>query len=216
MTTNSRVSVAVIQAAPVLFDRDASIEKACRLIQEAAGMGCRLILLPESFVPAYPRGFNFGMTVGSRNESGRRLWELYWNNAVDIPGPATEQLAETVRTCDAYVAIGVTERVRSAGRGILYCTVAYFGPDGTLLGIHRKLKPTGAERTIWGEGDGSTMPVFQTEFGRIGGLICWENYMPLVRMAMFAKGIDVYLAPTAETVGRRRCVTSPVKADAMC
>ena len=139
------------------------------------------------------------MAVGSRSESGRRLWETYWENAVEIPGPAIERLADAARDCQAYVAVGVTERLRSAGGGILYCTLVYLGPDGALLGAHRKLKPTAAERTIWGEGDGSSLHVFETGFGRIGGLICWENYMPLARMALYAKGVDVYLAPTADS-----------------
>ena len=191
------VKVAVVQAAPVLFDREASIDKACGLIAEAQAEGARLVLLPEAFVPAYPRGLGFGMVVGQRSEAGRRLWERYRENAVDVPSPATEKLGEAARAAGAYLAIGVIERDSVSG-GTLYCTLLYFGPDGQLLGKHRKLKPTGAERLIWGEGDGSTLFATSTPYGTVGGLICWENYMPLARMAMYGKGVSLYLAPTAD------------------
>jgi nitrilase len=192
------VRVAVVQAAPVLFERAATVEKACRLVREAAGQGAQIVLLPEAFVPAYPRGLTFGMAVGSRSPEGRALWQRYWDNAVDVPGPVTEVLGNAAKDAGTYLAVGVIERDGGSGRGTLYCTLLYFGPDGQLLGTHRKLKPTGAERLIWGEGDGSTMPVFETEYGVIGGLICWENYMPLARMAMYGKGVEIYLAPTAD------------------
>ena len=197
MADPKSVKVAVVQAAPVLFDREASVDKACRLTAEAAADGARLILLPEAFVPAYPRGLGFGMVVGSRTAAGRRLWERYRNNAVDVPGPATDRLGEAAREAGTYLAIGVIERDAVSG-GTLYCTLLYFGPDGRLLGKHRKLKPTGAERLIWGEGDGSTLTAVATPFGTVGGLICWENYMPLARTAMYGKGVSLYLAPTAD------------------
>jgi nitrilase len=138
------------------------------------------------------------MVVGSRSDEGRLLWERYWENSVEIPGPATAYLAEAAREAGILLAIGVTERDGSFSRGTLYCTLLYIGPDGELMGKHRKLKPTGAERLIWGEGDGSTLDVLETDLGRIGGLICWENYMPLVRTLMYAKGVELYLAPTAD------------------
>lgn len=188
---------AVVQAAPVLFDRDATVEKACQLTLEAAEQGARLILFPEAFIPAYPRGFSFGVTVGNRTSEGRKLWQRYLENAVDVPSRATEQLGEAARQAKAFLAVGVIERDERS-RGTLYCTLLYFGPDGKLLGKHRKLKPTAAERLIWGEGDGSTLTVLPTELGRIGGLICWENYMPLARAAMYEKGVEIYLAPTAD------------------
>ena len=191
--------VAVVQAAPVLFDKAASIEKACRLITEAGREGSELVLLPEAFVPAYPRGLTFGMAVGSRSDEGRLLWRRYWDNSVDIPSRDVEVLAEAAKEAGAYLSIGVVERDGEFGRGTLYCTQLYFSPDGCLMGKHRKLKPTGAERCIWGEGDGSTLPVFSTDCGRIGGLICWENYMPLARMAMYSQGVEIYLAPTADS-----------------
>ena len=193
-----QVKAAVVQATPVLFDREATVEKACRLTSEAAAQGAELVLFPEAFIPAYPRGLSFGTVVGSRSPAGRRTWERYWANAVDVPGPATQTLGATARQANAYLAIGVIERDTQFSQGTLYCTTLYFGPDGRLLGKHRKLKPTGAERLIWGEGDGSTLTVLDTELGKIGGLICWENYMPLARMALYAKGVELYLAPTAD------------------
>jgi len=195
---SNRLTVAVVQAAPVLFDREASVEKACGLIRDAAGNGARLVLLPEAFIPAYPRGFGFGTIVGSRSDDGRELWRRYWDQSVDVPGPATEVLGEVARETGSFVAIGVVERDRQAAPGTLYCTLLYFGPDGVLLGKHRKLKPTGSERLIWGEGDGSTLTVLDTSWGKVGGLICWENYMPLARAALYGKGVDIYLAPTAD------------------
>ena len=193
-----KVKVAVVQAAPVLFDREATLEKAAALILEAGRQGAGLVLLPEAYIPAYPRGFSFGMVVGSRKSEGRALWKRYWENAVEVPGPATEALGAAAREAGVFLAIGVIERDNQFSRGTLYCTLLYFDPEGKLLGKHRKLKPTGAERLIWGEGDGSTMPVVEAPFGKVGGLICWENYMPLARMAMYAKGVEIYLAPTAD------------------
>jgi nitrilase len=193
-----KVKAVVIQASPVLFDREATIEKTCGLIREAAGQGAHLILFPEAFIPAYPRGLSFGAVVGNRSDAGRRTFERYWANAVDIPSNATETLGEAAREAGVYLAIGVMERDTRFSKSTLYCTLLYFGPDGELLGIHRKLKPTGSERLIWGEGDGSTLTVLDTEIGRVGGLICWENYMPLARAAMYGKGVEIYLAPTAD------------------
>ncbi|MCC6955498.1 MAG: carbon-nitrogen hydrolase family protein, partial [Anaerolineales bacterium] len=195
---NPSLKVAVIQAAPILFNRDLTVEKTCRLTQQAAAQGAKLILFPEAFIPAYPRGLTFGTVVGSRSQQGRYTWQAYWENAVEIPSPAFERLSAASRQAQAYLAVGVIERDAQTSRGTLYCTTLYFGPDGRLLGKHRKLKPTAAERLVWGEGDGSTLTVIDTEYGRVGGLICWENYMPLARMALYAKGVEIYLAPTAD------------------
>jgi nitrilase len=193
------VKAAVVQAAPVLFDRSGTVQKCHRLIAEAGEKGAQLILFPEALIPAYPRGLSFGTAVGSRSPKGRRTWERYWDNAVDVPGTATQALGEAAKQAGAYVAIGVIERGSGPTPGTLYCTTLYFGPDGRLLGKHRKLKPTGTERLIWGEGDGSTLTVLDTPIGKVGGLTCWENYMPLARMAMYAKGVELYLAPTADS-----------------
>ena len=200
MTNNHpSVKVAVVQAAPILFARDASVEKARQLIEEAAAQDAQLILFPEAFIPAYPRGLSFGMVVGSRKPEGRDLWQRYWDNSVEIPSPATDALGDAAREAGVYLAMGIIERDAEFSGGTLYCTTLYFAPDGEIIGKHRKLKPTGAERLIWGEGDGSTLTVLDTEFGKIGGLICWENYMPLARMAMYSKGVELYLAPTADS-----------------
>ncbi|HEY8600330.1 MAG TPA: carbon-nitrogen hydrolase family protein [Thermomicrobiales bacterium] len=192
----SPVRVAVVQAAPILFNREATIDKAIGLIGEAAAGGARFVLFPEAFVPAYPRGLSFGVIVGSRSDEGRRLFARYHRNAVEVPSAATDRLGAAAREAGIWLAIGIIER--DAIGGTLYCTLLYFGPDGALLGKHRKLKPTAAERLIWGEGDGSTLPVFETAIGRLGGLICWENYMPLARTALYTKGVELYLAPTAD------------------
>jgi nitrilase len=192
------VRVAVVQAAPVLFDREATVQKACQLTRDAASRGAELVLLPESYVPAYPRGLGFGTVVGSRSPEGRRTWQRYWANAVEVPGPDAEALGAAARQAGVYLIVGITERESRSSRGTLYCSLLTFGPDGRLLGLHRKLKPTGAERLIWGEGDGSTLYVHDTSVGRIGGLICWENYMPLARLALYSQGVELYLAPTAD------------------
>ena len=193
-----QLKVAVVQAAPVLFDREATVDKACGLIEKAAERKAQLILFPEAFIPAYPRGLAFGTVVGSRSPVGRSIWQRYWENTVEVPGPATRKLGEAAGKANVYLAIGVIERDTQRSKGTVYCTLLYFGSDGRLLGKHQKLKPTGGERLIWGEGDGSTLTVIQTEFCRIGGLICWENYMPLARMTMYNKGVEIYLAPTAD------------------
>jgi nitrilase len=186
--------VAVVQAGAVPFDRQNSVEKASRLVAEAAGQGAKLVVFPEAFIAGYPKGLDFGARVGMRFPEGREMFRLYWESAVEVPGPATEVLGATARDHGVFVVIGVIEREG----GTLYCTALFFAADGILMGKHRKLMPTAMERLIWGFGDGSTLPVFETPMGRIGSVICWENYMPLLRMAMYAKGIQLYCAPTAD------------------
>jgi nitrilase len=193
----STLKIAVIQATPVLFDREATVDKTVDLISRAARAGAELIIFPESFIPAYPRGLSFGFVVGSRTEAGRRDWQRYFDNSVQVPGPDTERIGKAAAEAGAYVVIGVTER--DPINRTLYCSTLYFGPEGTLLGTHRKLKPTGTERLIWGEGDGSTLTVIDTPYGRLGGLICWENYMPLARASMYQQGVRLYAAPTADS-----------------
>jgi nitrilase len=190
----STVCAAVVQAAPIAFDRERTLEKVDALTAEAAGRGAQLVVFPEAFVSAYPRGLSFGAVVGERTREGREQYRRYWESAVDVPGRAVETLGEIAARNRVYLVIGVIER----DGGTLYCTVLFFASDGRYLGKHRKLMPTAAERLIWGFGDGSTLPVFATPLGRLGAVICWENYMPLLRMAMYAKGIQVYCAPTAD------------------
>ncbi|MCM3342556.1 carbon-nitrogen hydrolase family protein [Paenibacillus sp. MER TA 81-3] len=196
---NRYIKVAAVQSAPILFDKQTAMDKIDNMTREAAGQEANLIVFPEAFVPGYPRGLSFGTRVGSRNADGRRDWERYWASAIDIPGPETETFGELAKELGVYLVIGVVERDQQFSTGTLYNSMVYIGPDGNLLGKHRKLVPTGSERLLWGQGDGSTLTVIDTPFGRIGGLICWENYMPLARMAMYAQGIDIYLAPTADS-----------------
>ena len=188
------VRVAVVQAGSLLFDSEATLAKAERLIAEAAGSGAKLLVFPEAFVGGYPKGADFGARVGSRTPEGRKLFRRYFEGAVDVPGPATARLGEAAKSHGVWLAIGAIER----DGGTLYCTVLFFAPDGTLAGKHRKLMPTAMERLIWGFGDGSTLPVIESGFGKIGAVICWENYMPLLRAAMYAKGIQFYCAPTVD------------------
>ena len=199
---NSSVTVAAVQASPVPFDLEATLEKVTRLTEAAAGKGAELILFPEAYVGGYPWGLAFGTSVGGRTSAGRRTWDRYLKGAVEVPGPAVERIGEAAKANQVYLAVGVVERDSEFSGGTLFCSLLYFGPDGSLLGKHRKLKPTAAERYIWGEGDGSTLTVLDTPLGRVGGMICWENYMPLARTAMYAKGVEFYLAPTAD--GRER------------
>jgi nitrilase len=191
------VRVAVVQAAPVAFDREGTLEKVRALVAEAAGQKAQLIVFPEAFVAGYPRGLDFGVRVGSRTPEGRELFRRYWEHGVEVPGPAVAALGAIARQAAAHLVIGVVER----DGGTLYCSVLFFAPDGTLLGKHRKLMPTAAERLIWGYGDGSTLPVFDTPVGRLGAVICWENYMPLLRMHMYAQGIQLYCAPGGVVAG---------------
>ena len=195
----SSCKVAVVQVGSIVMNKEKCIDKAITYIQEAGANGANIIVFPEAFIPAYPRGLSFGAVVGSRSSEGRNQFLRYAKNAITVPGPETEQLGEAVKKVGAYTVIGVIERDDHSSGGTLYCTAIFFGPDGTLLGKHRKLKPTGSERLIWGEGDGSTLPVFETPYGKIGSLICWENYMPLARAAMYQKGIQIYVIPTADS-----------------
>jgi len=188
------VRAAVVQAAPVVFDREATIAKVRSLTAEAAAQGAQIVVFPEAFVSGYPKGLDFGARVGSRTADGRKMFRRYFESAVELPSAAAEELATIARDHAIHLVIGVIER----DGGTLYCTVLFFGPSGEMLGKHRKLMPTAMERLVWGMGDGSTLPVIETPLGRVGAVICWENYMPLLRMAMYAKGVELYCAPTVD------------------
>jgi nitrilase len=190
----SVVKAAVVQAAPVVFDCTSTLVKLADLTADAARLGARIVLFPEAFVSAYPKGLDFGARIGSRSPQGREDFRRYWESAVEVPGPATDAIGAAARSGQLHLVVGVVER----DHGTLYCTALMFGPDGALLGKHRKLMPTAMERLVWGFGDGSTLSVVDTVHGRLGTVICWENYMPLLRMAMYAKGIQFYCAPTAD------------------
>jgi len=177
----------------VVFDREATLDKLAKLAAEAGAGGARLVVFPEAFLSGYPRGVDFGTVIGNRTPEGREQFRRYWESSVDVPGPAVDRLVEIAAGNDQHLVVGVVER----DGGTLYCTALFVSPDG-LLGKHRKLMPTAAERSVWGFGDGSTLPVVDTPLGRIGAVICWENYMPLLRMAMYAKGVQLWCAPTAD------------------
>lgn len=186
----------VIQAAPVFFDKEKTLQKTGDLIRGAAKIKSQLILFPEVFIAGYPRGLIFGTAVGGRTSEGRELFLRYWENAIEVPGKETLQLAAWAKEASAYVVIGVTEKDKISDT--LYCSLLYFSPEGELIHKHRKIKPTAAERIIWGEGDGADLQVIASPLGRMGGLICWENYMPLARTALYEQGLEIYLAPTAD------------------
>jgi nitrilase len=154
------------------------------------------MLFPEVIIPGYPRGLIFGTAVGGRTPEGREMFLRYWENSIEVPGPETQQLSKWSKEAKAYVAVGVTERDITSDT--LYCTLLYFSPEGKLIHRHRKIKPTAAERIVWGEGAGLDLNVLDTDLGKLGGLICWENYMPLARMALYSQGLEIYLAPTAD------------------
>ncbi len=213
---NGTLRAAVIQAGSVVMDREATTEKALHLIGEAARRGAQLVLLPEAFIPAYPRGLSLGSKIGSRSPQGRQDFLRYWENSVPIPSHTTRELSRAARESGVYLCAGIVERDAEHGGGTLYCTIVYFGPDGSYLGKHRKLKPTASERLIWGEGDGSTLTAIDTPFGRVGGLICWENYMPLARTAMYMKGVHIYLAPTADQRQRWQATIQHIALEGRC
>ncbi|MFN8571413.1 MAG: nitrilase-related carbon-nitrogen hydrolase [Gemmatimonadaceae bacterium] len=194
MSSQQHVRAAVVQAAPIPFDARACVDKACRLVAEASALGAKVVVFPEAFVGGYPKGLSFGLVVGARDPAGREEFRLYHEAAIEVPGPETARLGEAAAAGSCYLVMGVIER----DGGTNYCTVLFFGPDGTLLGKHRKLMPTAMERMIWGFGDGSTLTAIDTPYGRLGAVICWENYMPMLRMAMYSKHLSIYCAPTAD------------------
>jgi nitrilase len=190
----SKLRAAVVQAGSVPFQPDACVDKAVRLIGDAAATGAKLVVFPEAFVTGYPKGQGYGLVIGARDPVGREEFRLYLDAAIDVPGPQTQRLGKAAAAHGVYVVMGAIEREG----GTCYCTVLFFGPDGALLGKHRKLMPTALERMIWGFGDGSTLTAIDSPYGRIGSVICWENYMPMLRMAMYAKNVALYCAPTAD------------------
>ena len=184
--------VALIQAEPVLFDKPACLEKALGLIKEAAAENAQLIVFPELFIPGYPVGMNFGFSMGKRTEEGREDWMRYRDASVVAGDDTFSALAEAAKKAGAYISIGFSER--DAVIGTLYNSNAIFEPDGTWK-VHRKLKPTGSERVVWGDANKDYFPVTDTPWGPVGSLICWESYMPLARVALYQKGITIYISP---------------------
>jgi nitrilase len=188
------LKVAVAQVGSVLFDPAATLQRVERLCEDASAAGVRLVVFPEALLGGYPKGLDFGAVVGSRTEAGKAMFLRYFKGAVTCPGAETEMLAEWARRLALHIVIGVIER----DGGTLYCTSLLFSPEGGLVTQHRKLMPTAMERLIWGQGDSSTMQVVETEIGRIGMAICWENYMPLYRQHLYEQGVQLWCAPTVD------------------
>ena len=185
---------AAVQAAPVFLDRDASVERACALIGQAAAKGAKLIVLPEAFVPGYPAWVWF--LPPTRRPDIAMLYRTLVENSIDVPGPETERLGRAAREAGAYVAIGVNERNAESSGTTLFNTILIFNDRGELIERRRKLMPTGAERMVWSPGEPAPLVVHATPLGRVGGLLCWENYMPLARFALYEQGEQIHLAPT--------------------
>ncbi len=190
----TRYKAAVVQAASIPFDPGATATKTAALIREAAAAGARLAVFPEVFIGGYPKGASFGTPVGMRKPEGRDAFLAYHAGAVALDGPELAIVLDAARETGLFVVLGCLER----DGGTLYCTALFLDGAAGIVAKHRKLMPTGAERLVWGFGDGSTMPVVETSLGRIGAVICWENYMPAMRLAMYDKGVSIYCAPTAD------------------
>jgi len=191
-----KTKVCLIQDSPVFFDKAKTLKKVEALTKKYAKEGCELIVFPESFVPGYPRGFNFGASIGSRTSEGRALYNEYHRESFDTKSDDMKKMEQLSKSQNVYLVIGVTEKDGTSGS--LYCSMLYISPTVGLLGVHRKIKPTGTERIVWAEAAGEYLTTYQTKIGKLGGLICWENYMPLARMSMYSKGVEIYIAPTAD------------------
>lgn len=185
--------IALVQQEPILFDRRACVEKAAAAIREAAREGAEFIVFPELFVPGYPFGMTFGFVVGARGEEGREDWKRYYDQSILVPGPETDILGEAAREAKAYVSIGVSQRDETTAS--LYNSNIIFSPDGSIASVHRKLKPTGSERVVWSDGNKGFFPMVDTPWGNAASLICWESYMPLARVALYEKGVTLYISP---------------------
>jgi nitrilase len=204
----------VVQASPAFFDKAKTLQRIGDLIRDCASKKSSLILFPEVIIPGYPRGLTFGTNIGGRTPEGREMFLSYWENSVEVPGPETQQIAAWAKNAKAFVVVGVTEKDKVSDT--LYCSLLYFSPEGQLIHRHRKIKPTAAERIIWGEGDGSDLQVVDTPFGKMGGLICWENYMPAARMALYEQGIELYLAPTADCRDSWQATLTHIACESRC
>ena len=185
--------LALIQAEPKLFDKAAGLAQTLDFIRRAAAQKAELIVFPELFIPGYPFGMNFGFSTGQRNADGRADWQRYSDASILVPGPETDALGAAAREAGAWVSIGVSER--DGVTGTLYNSNLIFSPEGEIVSAHRKLKPTGSERVIWGDADKGFFPMAETPWGPVASLICWESYMPLARVALYQKGLTIYLSP---------------------
>jgi nitrilase len=191
------VKVACVQAEPVILDRDATIEKLARLAAEAAAEGAALVVFPEAFIPVYPSSRWAKAFAGWEDERVKEAFSRMAEQSVAVPGEAADRIGEAAREHGVWIVTGVTE-IDPERPGTLYNTLLFHAPDGKLALRHRKLVLTNHERLIWGQGDGSGLRAIPTEVGRMGGLICWENYMPLARFALYESGVEIYIASTAD------------------
>ena len=191
------VKVACVQAEPVIFDRDATVDKLVELVAETAGAGASLVVFPETFVSVYPSSVWAKALAGWGDERAKEAFARLAEQAVSVPGASADRIGDAAREHGVWVVTGVTE-VDPERPGTLYNALLYHAPDGRLALHHRKLVPTNHERLVWGQGDGGGLRAIPTELGRIGGLICWENYMPLARFALYESGVEIYVASTAD------------------
>ncbi|MFY1853733.1 carbon-nitrogen hydrolase family protein [Achromobacter xylosoxidans] len=209
MTTQT---VAALQIGASPEGKEATLERILAFEAEITASGAALVVMPEALLGGYPKGEIFGTRLGYRLPEGREAYARYYQNAIDVPGPETDALAALSQRTGASLVIGVIERAGST----LYCTALYFDPATSLAARHRKLMPTGTERLIWGQGDGSTLPVLETAAGRVGGAICWENHMPLLRTAMYAKGVQIWCAPTVDERDIWQCSMRHIAHEGRC
>ncbi len=191
------MKVACVQAEPVILDRDATLDRLDSLAAEVAASGAALAVFPEAFIPAYPSSAWAKALAGWADPHAKAAFARLARESLEIPGPAADRLGDIAARHELWLVTGVTERDPSRP-GTLYNTLLYHGPDGRLALKHRKLVPTNHERLVWGQGDGGGLHAIATDIGRIGGLICWENYMPLARTALYESGVEVYVASTAD------------------
>jgi nitrilase len=191
------VRVACCQIEPVILDREATLDKLTRVTAEAAAGGAQLVVFPETFIPAYPSSTWAKALAGWAETGAKETFALLARESVAVPGPACDRLADVAREHDVWVVTGVNE-IDPERPGTIYNSLLYHAPDGTLALHHRKLVPTNHERLVWGQGDGRGLRAIPTPLGRIGGLICWENYMPLARFALYESGVEIYIASTAD------------------
>ena len=194
MAKQNRVKVAVAQVGTVLFDQPKTLIKLAKYVELASKEKASLVLFPEAFIGGYPKGLDFGATLGIRTDDGRKLFQRYFEEAIEVPGPITKKIGELSKKFKIEIVTGAIER----DGGTLYCTALHFDNRGNLLHKHRKLMPTALERIIWGCGDGSSLQVIESEAGKVGKLICWENYMPLARQALYEQNVEIYCAPTVD------------------
>jgi nitrilase len=191
------VTVACVQAEPVVFDRERTLDKLASLTAEAAGQGASLVVFPETFVPVYPSSAWAKAFAGWADPRAKAAFALLAREAVAVPGPAADRLGEIAREYGVLLVTGVNE-LDAERPGTIYNALLYHGPDGRLVLHHRKLVPTNHERLVWGQGDGAGLRAIETDVGRVGGLICWENYMPLARFSLYESGVEIYIASTAD------------------